>query len=99
MHQVHSAPRFSGDADLAAARRLLVAAGTMFPTSQDLAAERRKQGGRELAIGAVLLIIGIVITAGTYNAVKDSGGHYIMAYGPIAVGVINIIRGLYHLSS
>ena len=71
----------------------------MFPTSQDLAAQRRKQGGRELAIGVVLLIIGIAVTAGTYNAVKESGGHYIMAYGPIAVGIVNIIRGLFHLSS
>ena len=70
-----------------------------LPSPEAAAAARRKQGGRELAIGFVLLLVGIAITAGTYNAVRDSGGRYVLAYGPIVVGAINIIRGLYHLSS
>ena len=70
-----------------------------LPSPQDAAAARRAQGARELGIGLVLLVIGIVVTAVTYNAVKDSGGRYVLAYGPIAIGAINIIRGLFHLSS
>jgi hypothetical protein len=60
---------------------------------------RRSQGARELGIGILLLVIGIVITAGTYSAAasSSSGGHYFLAYGPIAVGIINIFRGLFHL--
>ncbi len=60
---------------------------------------RRSQGARELGIGILLLVVGIAITAGTYSAASSSpsGGHYVLAYGPIAVGIINIIRGLFHL--
>ena len=50
-------------------------------------------------IGLVLLVIGVVVTAATYNAAHENGGRYVLAYGPIAVGAINIIRGLFHLSS
>ena len=60
---------------------------------------RRSQGARELGIGILLLVVGIAITAGTYSAAasSSSGGHYVLAYGPIAIGVINIFRGLFHL--
>ena len=69
-----------------------------LPNPQELAATRRRQGGRELGIGLLLLVIGVVVTAATYSSVQDTGGRYVIAYGPIVVGVINIFRGLYHLS-
>ncbi|TMQ13367.1 MAG: hypothetical protein E6J90_28835 [Deltaproteobacteria bacterium] len=56
--------------------------------------DRRAWAQRQLAIGAVLLLIGIIITAATYGSASQSGGTYIIAYGPIVVGVIKIIRGL-----
>ena len=70
-----------------------------LPSPQQVAEAKRKQGGRELVIGLVLLVIGVVITAATYNAAHENGGRYVLAYGPIAVGAINIIRGLFHLAS
>jgi hypothetical protein len=57
-------------------------------------AERRAYANRQLAWGAVLLGIGIVVTAATYGSASESGGTYIIAYGPMIVGVIKIFRGL-----
>lgn len=70
-----------------------------LPSPQQQAEARRRQGGRELGIGLLLLVIGIVVTAATYSAAQDTGGRYVLAYGPIVIGIINIFRGLYHLSS
>ncbi|HEX7843333.1 MAG TPA: hypothetical protein VF469_37935 [Kofleriaceae bacterium] len=56
--------------------------------------ERRSRGSGRLAIGALLLVVGIVITAATYGSASTQGGTYIIAYGPIIFGVINIFRGL-----
>jgi hypothetical protein len=61
--------------------------------------ERRSQGARQLGIGAFLLLIGIAVTAVTYGSASTDGGTYIIAYGPIVVGVISIIRGLVGMSS
>lgn len=48
-----------------------------------------------LFIGAVLIIIGIAITAGTHEAAVDrGGGYYVIAGGPIVVGLRCIFRGL-----
>jgi hypothetical protein len=56
--------------------------------------ERRAHANRQLTWGVVLLGIGIVITAATYGSASHSGGTYIVAYGPMIVGVIKIFRGL-----
>jgi len=48
----------------------------------------------QIVFGAVLLIIGVLITAATYGSASQSGGTYIVAYGPMIVGVIKIVRGL-----
>jgi hypothetical protein len=57
-------------------------------------AQRRARGNSQLAVGALLLVIGVVITAVTYSSVSTSGGTYIIAYGPMLLGAINIVRGL-----
>lgn len=56
--------------------------------------ERRAYANRQLVWGVVLLGIGIVVTAATYGSASQSGGSYIIAYGPMIVGVIKIFRGL-----
>ena len=63
--------------------------------------QRRSLALRQLGIGFLLLIIGIVVTSATYSAARSSsgGGHYVLAYGPIAVGAISMIRGLIGLVS
>src|SRR6185503_2449036 len=45
--------------------------------------------------GAVIMGIGVVITAATYSSASSGGGgSYVVMYGAIAVGLFRIIRGL-----
>jgi uncharacterized membrane protein len=53
-----------------------------------------ESGSSDVVIGLVLIVIGILITAVTYDSASKSGGTYIVAYGPIIVGVIKLFRGL-----
>jgi len=70
---------------------------------QQLAFERHAQlsrAKRDMVIGALFAIGGIVITAVTYQSAADSasGGTYIVAYGPIIFGVITFFKGLINSS-
>ena len=53
----------------------------------------------EIVIGIILLVIGIAITVITHDHATQQGGTYVVAYGPIIVGVIKLIRGLARLNS
>src|SRR5262245_11658041 len=55
---------------------------------------RRSRASGEIVVGIMLIVIGVVITAATYSSVSTTGGSYIVAYGPIIVGVIKLFRGL-----
>jgi hypothetical protein len=57
---------------------------------------RRSASNRGIVVGLILIVVGIVITAVTYASASASqtGGTYIVAYGPIAGGVISLFRGL-----
>ncbi len=55
-------------------------------------------GLRNMAIGAVVCIIGIAVTAATYSA-ASSGGHYIVAWGAIVFGAIQFFKGLFQLAT
>jgi hypothetical protein len=55
---------------------------------------RHDRATGQIAFGAFLLLIGVVITAVTYDDASRQGGMYIIAYGPIVVGIIKIVRGL-----
>lgn len=57
-------------------------------------AERRDAKNRNLLLGGVLLVIGLVITLATYDNASNSGGTYVIAYGPMIVGGIRLFRGL-----
>ncbi len=61
-----------------------------------LAAIARKRGMRQIVIGAVVFVIGLVITVATYSSASSSptGGTYVVAYGPMILGVVYVIRGL-----
>jgi hypothetical protein len=54
---------------------------------------------QKMAWGAVIFIIGVVITAGTYSAVAKTGGSYTVAYGAILVGGFRFLQGLYYYNS
>lgn len=52
-------------------------------------------GTVDVAAGALLLVIGLVVTFVTFgSASARGGGTYLIAYGPIGVGAGSIIRGL-----
>jgi hypothetical protein len=63
-----------------------------------VARARRSRATGQLTLGVVLLVVGIVITAVTYGSASNGGGSYVIAYGPIIVGVIKIVRGLMYLN-
>jgi hypothetical protein len=61
-------------------------------------AHKRAQAGKNLLIGVGLLVLGAVVTAATHQAaVSNGGGTYIVAYGPIAIGVVKLFQGLFGL--
>jgi hypothetical protein len=62
-------------------------------------APQSKRGGMQILVGAGLLLLGIIITSATHSAaVRNGGGSYVVAYGPIVVGVITIFKGIFNLS-
>ena len=52
-------------------------------------------GGRDMVVGAIWCIGGILVTALTYGAAASSpgGGRYVIAYGAIIFGAIQFLRG------
>jgi hypothetical protein len=56
-------------------------------------AEQRAASSRALTVGAVALVIGLVVTAATY-AHAESEGVYVLAWGPIVFGLVQLVRGL-----
>jgi hypothetical protein len=53
-------------------------------------------GGREMLVGAIWCIGGIVVTVMSYNAAASSpgGGRYVVAYGAIIYGALQFFRGM-----
>jgi hypothetical protein len=81
------------------ARRMASSRGQAVSPLGDVSAtalQREDQAAaarRQVAHGAVLLLIGIVITALTYTSASETGGTYYIVYGPIIVGIVKMIRG------
>jgi hypothetical protein len=44
--------------------------------------------------GLVLFTLGFVVSVGTCSEASKSGGHYVMMWGPMAAGIVLILRGL-----
>jgi hypothetical protein len=54
----------------------------------------KQAGQRNMLIGGLVCVAGIVITIGTLAAASDSGGRYIIAWGAIVWGAIQFCRGV-----
>jgi hypothetical protein len=52
---------------------------------------------RTVGFGAIWLIVGVAVSAGTYSAASDSGGTYFVMWGPMAYGAWRILKGLVQL--
>lgn len=64
--------------------------------------QNRRAGGEgtgDIVLGIILIVIGIAITAITHDHASRQGGTYVVAFGPIIVGVIRLFRGLARSSS
>ncbi len=48
--------------------------------------------GGEMALGAIICLVGILITVATYSA-SSGGGTYVVAWGAILFGAIRFIKG------
>ncbi len=57
-----------------------------------------KRGAIEIAVGAVLVLAGFVVTALTFKTARAEGGKVIVAYGPVILGFAAIARGAIDLS-
>jgi WD40 repeat protein len=56
-----------------------------------------KRGLINIAIGIVLIIVGAVVTFGTYAMVSQKGGHYYIAWGAAVIGAWRVILGVYQI--
>lgn len=65
-----------------------------FDADELVRRERRSQASGQIAFGAILVAVGIIVTIVTYGSASQGGGTYIIAYGPIIFGVIRMVRGL-----
>jgi hypothetical protein len=42
----------------------------------------------------VAVVLGLIVTAATYAHASGAGGVYVLAWGPIVFGLVQIVRGL-----
>ncbi|MEI6900821.1 MAG: hypothetical protein WCL00_13160 [Bacteroidota bacterium] len=57
--------------------------------------EKTSAGARNMIVGALWCIGGIIVTAVTYDAVKDTGGTYFVAWGAILFGALQFFKGVF----
>jgi hypothetical protein len=65
----------------------------MIPV-QPIEPERKSGMNGNIVFGLILIAVGVIITAVTYDSASREGGTYVVAYGPIIVGVIRLFKGL-----
>jgi predicted phage tail protein len=63
-------------------------------------ASRRRRGRKQVIYGAIALIIGLAITLGSLMFAEGgyTSGYFIIGWGPILYGVIQLLRGLVNLT-
>lgn len=53
----------------------------------------RTMAVRQLLVGTMLVVVGVLVTAATYSTAHLAGDRYLLAFGPIVIGVIAMVRG------
>ena len=87
--QLH--PLASHPAPLHEARPVLERASMSEPPP-DLV-DPRTMAVRQLLVGTMLVVVGVLVTAATYSSARHDGDRYLLAFGPIVIGVIAMVRG------
>lgn len=72
-------------------------AGQPAPAQSDTAAADSDAAYKHILFGTLWLVIGIGVTAYTYSSVSPLGGRYVIAYGAIITGVLQLGAGLVKL--
>lgn len=57
-----------------------------------------QHGLRNMAIGGIICLLGVLVTAATYGA-ASGGGHYVVAWGAIVFGAFQFLKGLFQLAT
>lgn len=65
--------------------------------NDEIEAATRKQGRRDMIVGGLWCVGGLVVTIATYSA-SSGGGRYVVAWGAIIFGAIQFFRGLSKLA-
>ena len=60
----------------------------------DIAEAKAEKAQRDIKHGAMWCIGGLVVTGATYAMASDGGGSYLVCWGPVIFGGIQLIRGL-----
>jgi hypothetical protein len=63
----------------------------------DLKEAKRKNASKDLVVGGLWFLGGIIVTVVTYSAASSGGGTYVVAYGAIIFGAVQFVRGLMRL--
>jgi hypothetical protein len=85
--------RLAGIEDLASAAHA-AGAGESLSSSGPPLSGFSDVGRRNMAIGGVVCVIGVIVTVATYAAASGpGGGRYIIAWGAIVFGAIQFLRG------
>lgn len=53
----------------------------------------RTMAVRQLLVGVMLIVVGALVTAATYSTARHDGDRYLLAFGPIVIGAIAMVRG------
>jgi hypothetical protein len=76
-------------------------AAGMAQRAWDMPADQRRRAGRRNVIsGTAVCVLGLLVTAVTYVVAASSpgGGPYVIAWGVVLVGVVQLLRGLGQLN-
>lgn len=55
---------------------------------------RRSKAKKDILYGALWCVGGIIITVGTYSAASNGGGSYVITWGAILFGGIQLFKGI-----
>jgi hypothetical protein len=77
------------------------AAAGLAQHAWDMPADQRRRAGRRNVIsGAAVCVLGLLVTAVTYVVAASSpgGGRYVIAWGIVLIGVLQLFRGIRQLN-
>jgi hypothetical protein len=83
--------------------KLLVSRGASLETAKTIVKDaqyavkklRREKYKKQMTRGLSLIIIGMVLTCGTYAIADSFNGRYFLFYGAVFVGLINLVVGFF----